>query len=94
MTDDPDMDRRVADSVRGMIAEGELWEFRLLMFREHALNVGGQIGILMRSVLAAYDSFQEAMLLAGTTAGEETRLFSIVDEAMVLVESLRDGGQP
>lgn len=82
-----------AEVAHGIEDEGEQWEFRVLVFREHVTGIGGQIGIVARTVLRSYDDFCEAVQRGGTTAGEETRLYAVVDETMQLVESLRAGEQ-
>ena len=86
-------DEEIGADVRAYLADHDKDELRLMVFHEHVADIEGEAGPLLRSIARAHSGFVEAVKLGGTTAGEETRLFAILDDAVSLAEQLRAGGQ-
>lgn len=89
---EPNDDAAVGAFVRELVSEGDDDELRLMSFHEHVQSVPGPVGELLRQVAHAHDGFVAAVHQGGTTAGEETRLFGVLDVAVSLVERWKDGG--
>ncbi|MGB3443843.1 MAG: hypothetical protein WBA97_34330 [Actinophytocola sp.] len=64
---------------------------RVLVFKAYVQGMPGQLGTLMRQVAHAHNEYLSAELFGGVTVGEETRLNSLLDEAMDTVDWLRAG---
>lgn len=86
-------DEEIGAHLRALVAEGEDFEFRTVAFHESILTYPGPVGVLLRQIAHAHNSWDEARRAGGTTEGEETRLLHILDDAMALVE-LESGRAP
>lgn len=86
-------DEQVGAHIRELVAEGDRDEMRLMSFHEHVQLVPGPVGELLRQVAHAHNEFVTAVHQGGTTVGEETRLFGVLDVAVSMVERWRDGEQ-
>jgi hypothetical protein len=85
-------DEEIGAHIREMVADGDRDELRLMVFHEHVQDIPGLVGELLRQIAHAHSEFRLAVHAGGTTAGEETRLFGVLDSAVALADSLRDGG--
>lgn len=79
-------DEEIGAHLRALVAEGEDFEFRTVAFHESIRDYPGPVGVLLRQIAHAHNSWDESRRAGGTTEGEETRLLHILDDAMALVE--------
>lgn len=90
MTDRPS-DAEVGARIRELVEAGDVGDFRVLAFHASVAEVPGPVGSLLRAIAHAHDSYEESRALYGTTEGEATRLFAVLDEAMSVVDAWRAG---
>lgn len=86
-------DEDIAATVKGAALDAEARNERIAEFAESVLvlDMPGPLGSLLRTISHAYGSFCESEKAGGTTVGEETRLFGLLDEAMDTLDWLKEG---
>jgi hypothetical protein len=85
-------DEEIGARVREFVEAGDDGDLRLLVFHETVPTVPGPLGVLLRQIAHAHNEYETARELYGTTEGEANRLFPVIQDAVALVESMRDGG--
>lgn len=86
-------DEEIGARVREFVESGDDSDLRLLVFHEAVPAMAGPLGVLLRQIASAHNEYEKAREGYGTTEGEPNRWFPVIEDAMALVESMRDGDQ-
>jgi hypothetical protein len=87
--DNPDLMALLADKAVEIDAE----VLRRMEFHDRVPDIPNPLGALLRQVAHAHNEYEKAFDGYGTTEGEPRRWMPVLDEAVSLVEWMRDGGQ-
>lgn len=88
-----DQDDEVLALLRDAADQWDAEAMQRIEFHERARALTGPLGVLLRQIAHAHNGYEEARTRYGTTEGEPQRWMPVLDEAVALVEYLRDGGQ-
>lgn len=78
-------------TIQGYVDEADARNLRIVAFNDAVREMPGKLGELLRQIAHAYSEFVSVESFGGTTAGEETRLYGVMDEAMSTLDWLQEG---